>query len=189
MLDAGAQPVGRSDAVPLRRGRRPRAEVRRRDRHAARFGVARHRGERARRTFLRRRRGLLAEALRDLGPTRRAAARRRSPIRSSTPRRIGHFMPSVFPPKRRAVDSRAGAHARVCRRTRSIGRSTTFNRAVMPGSFDHARARRLPDGGPDAEQDALGAAARHAAVLGLPAEARHHVHVSRTQGRRARARR
>ena len=74
MLDAGAQPVGDPRAVPRGRRRRPRAEVRRRHRHAARLRAARHRRQHARRALLRRGRGLLAEALRDLGQARRAAA-------------------------------------------------------------------------------------------------------------------
>ena len=74
LLDAGAQSDRRSDAGPLRRDRRARAEVRRRHLHAGRLRVARHRRQRERPALLRRGRGFLAEALRDLGPPGRGPA-------------------------------------------------------------------------------------------------------------------
>ena len=89
MLTCGAQPVGDPTAVPRDRRRCARTEVRRRDRDQARLGAARDRGQQARRALLRRRRGLLAEAVRDLGTARSLSSRIRSPIRLSTPRSPG----------------------------------------------------------------------------------------------------
>ena len=68
--------------MPRGRDRRPRAEIRRRHHHAARLGGVRHRRQQARPALLRRGRGHLAEALRDLGPAGRRAAR---------PDRLHHF--------------------------------------------------------------------------------------------------
>ena len=55
--------------------------------------------------------------------------------------------------------------------------------ALQPrGAARHVRsrgARRLPDRGAAPAEDALGAAHRHAAVLRLPAPARHHLHLPR----------
>ena len=64
----------RSDPVPCGRDRRARAEIRRRHHHAPRQRDLRHRGEQARAALLRRGRGHLAEALRDLGTAGRRAA-------------------------------------------------------------------------------------------------------------------
>ena len=120
-----------------------------------------------------------------------AGSSRSSPIRS---------------PTRSSTRSRAACSCRRCFRrswrdsirelARQLGLSpdalertvTAFNRAVRPGTFDHAVLDDCRTAGPDAGQDALGAGARHAAVLGLPAEAGHHVHLSRAEGRRTRAR-
>ena len=101
---------------------------------------------------------------------------------------VGAFMPSVFPPIVGRLDPRArgaarpaAGHARRDGRARSIA-------AVRPGTFDHAvlddcRTEGLP---PDKTHWAQ--RARHAAVLGLSAAAGHHVHLSRREGGRARAR-
>ena len=102
---------------------------------------------------------------------------------------IGKFMPSVFPPiaadsireLARLLEPAAG-------RPRSDGRAHSTAPSV-PASFDHAMLDDCRTEGLTPEQDPLGAADRHAAVLGLPAAARDHVHLSRTEGRRARARR
>ena len=107
-------------------------------------GLARHRREPRRRALLRRGRGLLAEALRDLGPARRAAAgadrlldRRRESRSASSCRRCSRR-------SARASIARAGARARRSTPTRSTRTVARVQRAVRPGTFDHARARRLP---------------------------------------------
>src|SRR5205085_1575163 len=64
----------RSDAGAHGRDRRARAAVRRRHLHADRLRVAGRRRQSRCRALLRRRRGLLAEALRDLGTAGSAAA-------------------------------------------------------------------------------------------------------------------
>ena len=69
------RPGGRCDAGAHGGDRRARAAVRRRHLHAHRLRVAGHRGQPRRRALLRRGRGLLAQALRDLGPAGRTAAR------------------------------------------------------------------------------------------------------------------
>ena len=85
----------RPDAGALRRHRRARAALRRRHLHAHRLRLARRRRQPRCAALLRRGRGLLAEALCDLGPSRRAAA---GPDRLLDHRRkaIGRFMPPVF---------------------------------------------------------------------------------------------
>ena len=81
------RPHRRSDAGAHGRDRRPRAALRRRHLHAHRLRLARRRRQSRGRALLRRRRGLLAEALCDLGPARRGSSRDRSPTRSSMRRR------------------------------------------------------------------------------------------------------
>ena len=71
---AGRKAGRRPEAVPCGRDRRPGAQVRRRHRHPGRLRLARHRGQSGRPPLLRRGRGLLAQALRDLGPAGRGAA-------------------------------------------------------------------------------------------------------------------
>jgi succinate dehydrogenase/fumarate reductase flavoprotein subunit len=88
---------------------------------------------------------------------------------------------------RRPIDSRArAAHRRAARNTGLHGGAFQHRRAA--GHVRSSVARRLPYRGARAEQDALGAAARHATVLGVSAAAGHHVHLSRGEGGRARAR-
>jgi hypothetical protein len=74
---AGARrrPHRRPHAEPLRGHRRARAAVRRRHLHAGGLRLAGHHGQPRRPALLRRGRGLLAQALRDLGPAGRAAGR------------------------------------------------------------------------------------------------------------------
>ena len=97
MLDAGADADRRPDAGAHGGDRRARAAVRRRHLHAHRLRVAGHRGQP-------RRRSASTTRARTSGPsaTRSGAgwwrsSPGRSAIRSSTPRRIGRFMPPVFP--------------------------------------------------------------------------------------------
>ena len=77
----------RPDAVPRGGDRCARAALRRRHLHPGRLRVAGHRGQSPGRALLRRGRGLLAQALRDLGAAGRAASPGRSATRSSTRRR------------------------------------------------------------------------------------------------------
>ena len=143
--------AGRRPArVPRHRRRRARAEIRRRHRHPARLHPARDRRQRAGPSVLRRGRGRLAEALRDLGNARRATARRRSRIAIVDAKAAGTFMPSVFPP---IVANSIGELARPLEpasRTRSRRPWTTFNARRAARPFDLERARRLPHRGPDA---------------------------------------
>ena len=155
MLGAGAAPDRRSARMPRRRDRRPRAEVRRRHRHAARLRSARHRRQPRRRAVLRRGRGFLAEALRDLGQARRAATRR--------DRLFDHRRQSARPLHAVGVSadrSRVAARARrassacprsgwrrplrrsiaPCSRARSITRHSTT--AAPPGSRPASRTGR-----------------------------------------------
>ena len=74
LLAKGVQRGRRSDAMPRGRDRCARAEIRRRHHHAARLRHLRHRGEQGCAPLLRRGRGHLAEALRDLGPPHRRPA-------------------------------------------------------------------------------------------------------------------
>ena len=100
---------------------------------------------------------------------------------------VGRFMPPVFPGTR--ADTLAGACARArARRSAIHADAERLQRRLPAGHVRPHGARRLHDGRPDACQDALGAADRHAAVLRLCAEARHHVHLSRAEGRRERRR-
>ena len=71
---AAPTPIGDPTQAHMRGDRRARAAVRRRHLHARRLRVARHHGQPRRAALLRRGRGLLAQALRDLGPAGGAAA-------------------------------------------------------------------------------------------------------------------
>ena len=103
MLDAGADPVGDADAGPHGGHRRARAAVRRRHLHAHRLCVAGHRGQPRRAALLRRRRGLLAQALRDLGPAGRSAA--------EADRLVDHRRQGARPLHAAGVSRRARRHA------------------------------------------------------------------------------
>ena len=74
LLDSWSRARGRRETVPLRCHRWARAEVRRRNRHAPRLPAAGDCGQQKRRAVLRRRRGLMAQALRDMGQAGRATA-------------------------------------------------------------------------------------------------------------------
>ena len=121
----------RCDAVPCGRDRRPRAEIRRRHHHPSRLCRVRHRRQQARATLLRRGRGRLAEALRDLGPPRRRPAR---PDRLHRLRRV--FARAVHalavPADRGRLDHRARGQASTSIRQRSRRRSPTSMRRCGP---------------------------------------------------------
>ena len=136
MIDAGADADRRSVAVALRRDRRPRAAVRRRHLHAHRLRVAGRRGQPRRGALLRRGRGLLAQALRDLGPAGGAAA--------GTDRLFDHRRQGDRPLHAAGVPGHegrhaagAGARARSAREPRSCTRSNAYNAACRVGTFDH----------------------------------------------------
>jgi tricarballylate dehydrogenase len=93
------RPHRRPDAGAHGGHRRARAAVRRRHLHARRLRLAGHGGQPRRRALLRRGRGLLAQALRHLGPAGGAAA---GPGRHSIidAKAVGRFMPPVFRARR-----------------------------------------------------------------------------------------
>ena len=114
--------------------------------------------------LLRRRRGLLAEALCDLGPARRGSSRARSRTRSSMRRRSAASCRRCFhgtradslPELARALGLAGGAFLATLAR---------YNAACRAGTFDHTVLDDCATEGLDRRQDALGAADRHAAVL------------------------
>ena len=180
MLDAGAQPVGDPRAVPRRRGRRPRAEVRRRHRHAARLRAARHRRQHATASGSTTRARTSGRSATRSGAGSSRASRIRSRISIVDAKAIGRFMPSVFPPIVARVDPRARGACSACRPD-ALERD---RRRVQRARCGPARSttRCSTTAGPRDSTPAktpLGAADRHAAVLGLSAAARHHVHLSR----------
>ena len=189
MLDAGAQPVGDARAVPRRRDRRPRAEVRRRHRHAARLRVARHRRQqRAASASTTRARTSGRSATRS-GAASSRSSRIRSPTRSSTPKAIGQFMPSVFPPMAAPSIRELARAARVCRRTRSSATVAAFNAAVRPGTFDHAVLDDCRTEGLDRPRRRTGRSALDTPPFwGYPLRPGITFTLSRAEGRRARAR-
>ena len=89
---------------------------------------------------------------------------------------IGRFMPPVFPGMRAdtlpALARQLGARRGTLRAHRA-----RLQRRGARGHVRPHRARRLPHRRPDAAEDALGAAHRHAAVLRLCAAARRHLHL------------
>ena len=139
LLDAGADADRRSDAGAHGGHRRPRAAVRRRHLHAGRLRLAGHRRQPRRRALLRRGRGLLAQALRDLGPAGRRSSRGRSAYSIIDAKAVGRFMPPVF---RR----RAGRHrwpnwrgSSGCRRSGvRAHRAARSTRPAAAARFDHA---------------------------------------------------
>ena len=169
----------RSDPVPLRwrstRARRNSTAASSRGSTASRSASSSTSDAQA---LLRRGRGLLAQALRHLGPPGGAAA---GPDRLFDHRRQGDRRASCRRCSRRSAPIRsANSRARWdCRQSSSCARSTEYNRAVKPGTFDHQVLDDCTTVGPDAGEEPLGAPARHAAVLGLSAAAGHHLHVSR----------
>ena len=87
------------------------------------------------RALLRRRRGLLAQALRDLGPARRRAARTRSPTRSSTRRRWASSCRRCF----RRSRPRSIARARARARARPAALDATVGAVQRRGAARHVR--------------------------------------------------
>jgi tricarballylate dehydrogenase len=94
--------------------------------------------------LLRRGRGLLAQALRHLGPPGRAAAGPGRPTRSSTPRRSAASCRPVFAGAQARHAARAGRASWACRRGTSCRPCTHYNAACRPGTLRPHRARRLP---------------------------------------------
>ena len=109
MLDAGAQPVGDPHAVPLRGGRRARAEVRRRHRHAARLRAARHRRQHARPSASTTRARTSGRSATRSGDGSSRSSRIRSRIRSSTRRRSAASCRRCFRRSAAQLDPRARA--------------------------------------------------------------------------------
>ena len=135
--------------------------------------------------LLRRGRGFLAQALRDLGAAGRAAA--------GADRLLDHRQQGDRPLHAAGVSPAPGRTPCPSSRASSSSTKQTFMRTLndlqrrLPGR--HLRphgARRLPHRGPDAGQDALGAADRHAALLRLRAAAGHHLHLPRAEDRTSR---
>ena len=144
MLDAGAQPVGDPHAVPRGGGRRPRAEVRRRHRHAPRLPC------RSGSSSTRAASGSTTKARTSGRSATRSGAGSsrsspiRSPTRSSTPRSSARSCRRCFRRWSRRLDSRAGVAARRCRPTRSM---RTVDGVQPRRAARHLRsrgARRLP---------------------------------------------
>ena len=122
VAQARRQAGGRSARLPRRRARRARAEVRRRHRHAAGQRAVWHRRQQRRETILRRGRGFLAEALRDLGQAHRGATGADRLFRSSIQKRCRTSCRRYF---RRSKQRRSPS---LPRRWRSI--RTRFRRVV-----------------------------------------------------------
>ena len=87
------------------------------------------------------------------------------------------FMPTLYPPIGAPTHPRARRQAHA----RSGCAGGDRERLQCRGAAWHLRRhdpRQLPDAGPEARQDPLGAASRNAALLRLSGAARHHLHVS-----------
>ena len=168
----------RPDAVPRGGGRRARAEVRRRHRHPPRLRAVRDRRQPARDSAS-------TTKARTSGPsaTRSGAARRRParPDRLLDHRRKGRSASSCRRCTRRSKAGSIRELARALELDPAALEETVdeFNAAVRPGHLRPRDARRLRHRGPRAAEDPLGAADRHAALLRLPAAARHHLHLPR----------
>ena len=125
----------RSDAMPCGGDRRARAEIRWRHHHAARLRRLRYRRQQECAALLRRGRGHLAEALRDLGTARRGAARsdRLHRLRCIFAQTV-HAVAASRRSRRKASGSLpASSNSIPMRWRRPIA---TFNAAVRPGTFD-----------------------------------------------------
>ena len=138
LLDQGVAPVGDPDAMPRRRARRARAEIRRRHRHAPRLRAVQHRRQPRRRALLRRGRGFLAQALRHLGPADRPAAR---PDRLFDPRReSGHAVHAVGLSRRSAPTRLANLPTRLGLDPAELQATVAqYNAAVRTGTFDNTK--------------------------------------------------
>ena len=95
---------------------------------------------------------------------------------------MGKFMPPVFPPLK-AASIRELAPALSLDPAALDETVAKFNAAVRPGTFDHTVQDDCATEGTHAAQDALGARARHAAVLRVSAASGNHVHLPRRHGR------
>jgi hypothetical protein len=112
------------------------------------------------------------------------SSRGRSATRSSMPRPSAASCRRCSPANRAdTLDALAASSA--CPKRASCATVNDYNAACRVGQLRPRGARRLPHRGPDAGQDALGAADRHAAVLRLRAASGHHLHLPRREGRRA----
>jgi tricarballylate dehydrogenase len=109
--------------------------LRRRHLHAHRLRVAGRGGQRQRRALLRRRRGLLAQALCDLGPSGRAAA--------AADRLLDHRRKGRRPLHAAGVPGREGRHAAGTGAQAGLDEATfmrtinAYNAACRVGKFDH----------------------------------------------------
>ena len=138
LLDAGARAGRRSDAGPLRRDRRARAEVRRR--HRARASTASRSASSSTATAQR-----FYDEGEDFWPKRyaiwgrlvAAAARPDRATRSSTPSRWAASCRRCSRRSRRDIDRRSSRGRSGSTRRRSRRRSRAFNARVPPGTFDH----------------------------------------------------
>ena len=87
-------------------------------------------------------------------------------------------MPSVFPPI--SADTIPELATRLGLPPDRVSATVSrFNEAVRPGTFNHEALDDCRTQGLDAGKKSLGAATRHAAVLGLSPTAGHHIHLSR----------
>ena len=158
---AGAPRPGREidrrpDAVPRGGDRRAFAEVRRRHLHPRRLRVTGDRRQPARAALLRRRRGFLAEALRDLGTARRRPAR--------SDRVLDHRFKGrrkVHAAGVRAGEGGLDPRARALARARpggARGYGRSVQRRGTAGHFQPRRARRLRDRGDQSRRRRTGRA-------------------------------
>ena len=182
--------AGRRPArLPCGRGRCPRAEVRRRHRHPARLRAARHRVNAARAALLRRGRRLLAEALRDLGQPRRAAAGSDRVLDHRRRRRSAASCRRCFRRIARRLDPRARGDARSAGGRAGSNRRAPSTPRCVPARFDHAVLDDCrTEGLEPAEKSHWAQPLDTPPFWALSAAARHHVHVSRPEVSIARAR-
>ena len=128
--------------------------------------------------LLRRGRGHLAEALRDLGTARRGATRsdRLHRLRCIFARTV-HAVAASRRSRHTASGSLPASSNSMPMRWRTT--IATFNAAVRPGTFDDKILDDCRTEGIVAAEIALGAAHRDAAFLRLSGAAGHHLHLSR----------
>ena len=168
MLDAGAQPVGDRARVPRGRDRRARAEVRRRHRHAARLRVARHRRQPHAERFYDEGEDFWPKRYAIWGSAGRAAAR---PDRVLDHRRQGGRPLHAVGV---SADRRRARSASSRRMLESAGRAARgdrrrLQRAVRPGTFDHAVLDDCRTDGLDARRRRTGrSASTRRRICGYP---------------------
>ena len=178
LLDAGVQEVGDPDPVPRRRHRRARAEIRRRHHHAARLRGVRHRREQARASASTTRARTSGRSATPSGAGWSPRSRTRSPTSSSMRRRSNCSCRRSFRRSRPTASRELAGKLELD----PAALEETVSDLQRRGAARHLRPhhpRRLPHRGPDAAEDALGAAHRDGAVLCLSGAARHHLHLSR----------